>query len=105
MGSTSALCSSRASGPSRPSTGPSSPVSQPHGRRRGHVPPCERNDAQKAENSNQRTYSSPVSSLVGKKPPVSLPQNGDRLREWFCPTDTCAASVAQRLSTSPDQNQ
>ena len=78
---------------------------QPHGRRSFQVRPCERNSGLNAENWNQRTYSSPVSSLVGTKPPVSVPQNGVRLSEWFTPTGTCAASVAQRDCTSPDQIQ
>ena len=50
-------------------------------------------------------YSSPVSSRVGMKPPVSVPQYGERLKEEFSPTDTCAASLAQRESTSPDHTQ
>src|SRR6516162_4630138 len=100
-----AFLSSDLSGPLLASTGPNSPVFQPHGRRSFHVRPCERNSGLNAANWNQRVYSSPVSSRVGTNPPMSVPQNGVRLSDVFTPTGTWASRVAQRDCTSPDQIQ
>ena len=36
---------------------------------------------------------------------MSVPQNGETLKEAFCPTLTCSDKVFQVELTSPDQNQ
>ena len=78
---------------------------QPQGRRSFQVRPWLRNSGQNALNWNQRTYSSPVSSGVVMKPPVSVPHNGMPVRPQLRPTGTCIASVRQAESMSPDQSQ
>src|SRR5207248_11430318 len=108
MGSTAPLWSSVSGGywaRSPDSFGPISPVSQPQGRCRCQLRPCERKSGVKVANSNQRTYSSLVYSFLGarKKPPTSEPQNGETLSEKLRPTGMWLASVAQRDCTSPDQ--
>ena len=87
IGSTCALCNSaRSSGTLGVSIGPVSPVFQPHGSRSIHVRPCERNSVLKAANWNHRTYSSPVNSFVGTKPPISVPQYGMPVSPVFTAT-------------------
>src|SRR5581483_2165840 len=107
MGSTAALCNSERSGSAEPapliSLGPSSPVFHCHGRRSFQVRPCDRNRGQNALNANQRAYNSPVSSLVGIKPPVSLPQYGSPESPVLMATGTCNCSVSHVELISPDQ--
>src|SRR5690349_4752686 len=107
MGSTCALCSSDSGGRADPeyddvSSGPVSPVFQPHGSRRCHVRPWDRKRVQNAPNWNQRTYSSPVNSGVGTKPPISVPQYGIPLRHVLTVSATCVRSVSHVEYTSPD---
>src|SRR5438270_3898176 len=105
MVSTSGLCnwSGEGSTAGSSSTGPRLPVFQPQGRRSFQVRPCERKSGQKALNWNQRTYSSAVSSLVEKKPPVSVPQYGMPLSPVLSASAICARSVDHCELVSPDQ--
>src|SRR5581483_9003902 len=103
MGSTAALWSSLgSSGTFGVSTGPVSPVFQPHGRRSFQVRPCDRKSGLNAPNWNQRTYSSPVNSRVGTKPPISVPQYGIPLRHVLTAFGTWTLRVSHCEFTSPD---
>ena len=77
-------------------------VFQPQGRRSFQVRPCERNSGLNAANWNQRTYSSPVNSCVGTKPPMSVPQYGIPLSPTLTAIGTWFFSVSHSELTSPD---
>src|SRR5579862_587100 len=103
MGSTSPLRNSAGSAVKVVvSAGPPSPPSQPHGRCRCQLRPCERNSGQNAPNWNHRTNNSPVYSAVGTKPPMSVPQNGSPDNPLLMATGTWVLSVSHREATSPD---
>src|SRR5438046_4543830 len=83
MGSTSALCNSEGSTFWLFSIGPYSPVFQPHGSRKCHVRPCERNDGQNAVPARfLRTILGPLAlESVG----VLLRPASDLFRVWQIP--------------------